>query len=403
MSCAASIVCGLVSACSERYASRLSPVLVSVCSAARLAAWISRKHIHTRLVIASPTHQRIVAGGGDDDWGAFEGDGDAATAAAPAPAHEHANGFVTDAAAAPSGSAGGWSSFGAGPAPFPPANGWGGGAAPAVSAVLSTDEAGHRRGVSAGGALPEDLFSEPSEAAPAVTADGPLAEAEDDDFGDFADAEVAPPVPAQQPAEQPGVGSLSKDWQATALQTGHPLAGSASVQMQQPPTSGQPAPPAVELSGLPAVQSSSSAGNSTAVPTWASPARTAQPSQPAPAANSADDGFADFGAFAEAEPAAGDSSTAVPPSDALWHSSPPVVSSPAPGSAAVSGTASAEGQSGAASQLIGSLPSATAEPAAAAAGGSFSNLAPQAVSAEAAQHRRGVSRCDVSMPVQTAF
>ncbi len=360
--------------------------------------------------LASTWHDYLSTGGksdagdGGDDWGAFAGD-DAVPAAAPAPApaNQHANGFASAGPAAPFGSVGGWSGFGTGPAPPPPANGWGGGAAPTAAAVLSTEETAHRRGVSAGGALPEDLFSEPAQPAPTTAADGPVGEAEDDDFGDFADAEPVLPVPAQQPAGKPGLGSLSTDWQATGPQAGHPLPGNASVEPQQPPNPAQPALPLAGLSALPAVQFSASAEHSPAAPGSAHPVPTGQPSQPAPVADDADNGFADFGAFAEAESAAGgDSSTAVSPSDALWHSLPPVHPSTAPGSAAAPFTASSEAQSAAVSPPTPVVPLVSTEPAAAAAAGGFFGSAPQTGGADSALHRRGVSRCAFSMPVRTA-
>jgi len=286
-----------------------------------------------------------------------------------------------------------------------------------VAAVLSTDEAGHRRGVSADRALPEDLFSEPAQpASSAAVADGPADQAEDDDFGDFADAEPVAPVPAQQPAEQPaqqpGMGWLSTDWQATGSQQ-HPLPGMAPADTQQLPDSASmsagradalaawPAPPN-QLSALPALQFSSSAGHSTAAPSSAVPARTVQPSEAAPAADVADDGFADFGAFADAEPAdGGNGDAAAQPPDALWHSSPPQPS-PAPGPAAAPSFVLAEAHSTAVSLPTAVEPSAPVEPAAAAAGGDFSGWASQTAGAEAAEHRRGVSRCTFSSPARTA-
>ena len=339
----------------------------------------------------------MTAGGGDDDWGAFEGD-DAERAAMPAPAHQHANGFASASSAAPFRFAGGWSGFGAGPTGLPPANSWGGGAAPAVSAVLSTDETGHRRGVSSDRALPEDLFSEPAEPAPATAAAGPAEEAEDDGFGDFADAEPVPPAPSQQPAQQPGIASLSTDWPATGPQQNRLHANAGTAGTQQPSylaiVSGEAASPA-ELAARPAAQLSSSAAHNTAPPGSAAPVRTVQPSEPERVADTADDGFADFGAFAEAEPAAGgDSGAAVQPSDALWHGSPPGhVSSLAPVTAAAPITASAKAQSAAVSLLAAVVPSASFEPAPQAAGDGVFGSAPQLVGAEAAEHRRGVSRC----------
>ena len=362
------------------------------------------------------------AGGGDDDWGAFEEGDDTAPAAAPAPGpSQTANGFAGDAAAAAFGASDGWAGFKAGPAPLPPsANGWQnrGATAPATPAtVLSTDEAGHRRGVSADRALPEDLFSEP--AAPAA-ADAPVeAPAEDDDFGDFADAEPVPPAPAQQPTEQqPGTGSLSMGWRATGLEQHSQDAGSAAAASAgaQPPYASaavsartansvpaQHAPPAVGLSALPGVQLRPPAGISSAAPSSANAARTVQHSQPAPAEDNADDGFADFGAFAEAEASSrDDSGTGVAPLDALWQSSPPLHPPTAHVSAAAPTSAVTEAQLPAVSLPTPDVPSASAEPAAAAADGGLSGLASQTAGAEAAQHRRGVSRCALSMPLRAA-
>ena len=317
---------------------------------------------------------RSVAGGGDDDWGAFEGDD---AAAAPTALQ---NGFA----------GAGWASFEAAAQPAAIHNGLTPTAATGLAAVTAPmEDAGHRRGVSADTALPEDLFSEP---VPAAAQKSQAAEAagggdvDDDDFGDFADAEPVPPSPAlqQSAAGANGPGLFA---QPAALQQGLMLHGPPRPPLSPPGlaggTAGGPSFAAAFPDSLPestplhhaGIQFSSAAHlNGVAAGSGAGPApmpasvpAAAHPlQQEAPAAEtSREDDFADFGDFADATRDSGSNGAVPQHAGALQHRSPSV-SPVKPTSKSIADTVGSVG---------GWFPAAAL-------------AAPQA-----AQHRRGVSRC----------
>ena len=321
-----------------------------------------------------------VAGGGDDEWGAFEGDEAAAAAAQP-----HANGFAGS----------GWASFEAASQPAPVPNGETASPAPGLAAVTALEhDARHCRGVSADRALPEDLFSEPTpEPTPGAAQKSNFAEVlgggggNKDDFGDFADAEPVPSAPALQPDAGPaGPGSVPQP----AAQQHFSVFGGPPRSPPSPPrtvggsaggplfvaafTDSQPASTTLQLAGMSgssAAQLNGIANDSKAgrVPSLL-PANSAAHSlqQEASAAEtSLDDGFADFGDFAEAtcDGDGASNSVVLQHTDALRQCSPsisPAKPAPKPG--------------GSTAWSVGGWSSVPAQAA-----------------AEAAQHRRGVSRC----------
>ena len=306
----------------------------------------------------------FVAGAADDDWGAFEGD-QAPAASTP----QHSNGFAVPD----------WDSFqAAGLQPAAALNGLTASGAPGFArATAVTEDAGqHRRGVSTDKALPEGLFSEATpESAPAAvqeySAAGPAGNNEDDDdFGDFADAEPVPSAPGSQPTSQlfvathgppqlqshpPGLadGSAGGPGFAAAF----PDDGPASTATQP---AGLPGSSAVHLNGI--------AAGSQAGLVLVSPATVAMHTQQQDAsavAHGGDDGFADFGDFAEASHDDGSNFAAVQQQTAFQQKSPFT----SPGKPATRSNGSAPRGSSAWSPV-------TAHAA-----------------VEAAGHQRGVSRC----------